>query len=115
MTSRRYFLKSSAVAMFGIGAAPAWLARAAYGARAGSPGRKVLIAIFQRGAVDGLNVVVPYGEQTYYQVRTTIAIPRPGSADGALDLDGFFAFHPRLAPLKPFYDARQLAIVHACG
>jgi uncharacterized protein (DUF1501 family) len=76
----------------------------------------VLVTIFQRGAVDGLNMIVPFGERDYYAARPTIAIARPGSgADAALDLDGFFAMHPRLAPLKPLYDARQLAIVHACG
>ena len=61
-------------------------------------------------------MVVPFGEGDYYQARPSIAIARPGSGDGAaLDLDGFFGFNPRLQPLKPFWDARQLAIVHACG
>ena len=78
--------------------------------------RKVLVTIFQRGAVDGLNMIVPFGERDYYASRPSIAIARPGaSADAAIDLDGFFGLHPRLAPLKPLYDARQLAIVHACG
>ena len=76
----------------------------------------MLVTIFQRGAVDGLNMIVPFGERDYYAARPSIAIARPGSAaDAALDLDGFFGLHPRLAPLKPLYDARQLAIVHACG
>jgi uncharacterized protein (DUF1501 family) len=81
------------------------------------PGRsKRLIAIFQRGAVDGLSVIVPFGDKEYYRARPSIAIERPGSADGAaIDLDGFFGFNPRLQPLKPFWEARQLAIVHACG
>ena len=113
MLSRRVFLRNGGLALISLGFAPSFVARTA--AAAGRARQKVLITIFQRGAVDGLNVVVPFGEKTYYQVRPTIAIPRPGSADGALDLDGFFAFHPRLAPLKPFYDAHQLAVVHACG
>jgi uncharacterized protein (DUF1501 family) len=77
--------------------------------------RKVLITIFQRGAVDGLNMVVPFGEKDYYAARPSIAVPRPNAADGAVDLDGFFGLHPRLSPLKPLWDARQLAIVHASG
>jgi uncharacterized protein (DUF1501 family) len=113
MVSRRVFMKNGGLALVSLGFAPAFLARtvAASDAR-----RRVLITIFQRGAVDGLNMVVPFGERAYYAARPTIAIARPGSAaDSALDLDGFFGFHPRLAPLKPLYDARQLAIVHACG
>jgi uncharacterized protein (DUF1501 family) len=78
--------------------------------------RKVLVAIFQRGAVDGLNMVVPYGERDYYASRPSIAIPKPGSGElAALDLDGFFAFHPRLAALQQLYGRHELAIVHACG
>src|SRR5438552_15726641 len=115
MQSRRVFLKSGAFAMVTLGFAPSFLARTAFAA--GDARRaKRLIAIFQRGAVDGLNVVVPFGEGEYYRGRPSIAIGRPGSGDGAaLDLDGFFGFNPRLQPLKPLWDARQLAIVHACG
>jgi uncharacterized protein (DUF1501 family) len=113
MTSRRVFLKNGAVALLSLGFAPSFLARTVSAARAR---RKVLVAIFQRGAVDGLNLVVPAGEQAYYDARPTIAIPRPGGGqDAAIDLDGFFALHPRLAPLKPIYDARHLAFVHAVG
>jgi len=76
----------------------------------------VLITIFQRGAVDGLNMVVPFGERAYYSSRPSIAIGRPGSGPGAaIDLDGFFGLHPRLAPLEPFFRNGQMAIVHACG
>jgi len=104
------------MAMVGIGSTPLWLSRALYAADAPSPRKKILVAIFQRGAVDGLNVVVPHGEQSYYDLRPTIAIPRPnGTADAAIDLDGFFGLHPSLAPLKPIYDAGQLAIVQAVG
>jgi uncharacterized protein (DUF1501 family) len=115
MISRRIFLKNGAFAFVSLGFAPSFLARTA--AAAGGAGRpKRLIAIFQRGAVDGLNVVVPFAESSYYTSRPSIAIPRPGSGDGAaIDLDGFFGFNPRLQALKPLWDARQLAIVHACG
>src|SRR5207249_574914 len=67
-------------------------------------------------AVDGLSVIVPYGEADYYRVRPSIAIPRPGSADGAaLDLDGYFGLNPRLGPLDPLWKRGDLAVVHACG
>lgn len=116
MQSRRLFLKSSALAIFGIGAAPAWLSRAVYAANGPARRKKILIAIFQRGAVDGLNVVVPHGEKRYYEMRPTIAIPRPvGTPDSAIDLDGMFGLHPSLAPLKPLYDAQHLAIIEAVG
>src|SRR5512143_1557053 len=85
MISRRLFLKSGAVAMVTLGYAPSFLARAAEAATAR---KRLLIAIFQRGAVDGLNMVVPYGEADYYTLRPSIAIPRPGAADGGVDLDG---------------------------
>jgi len=115
MLSRRVFLKDSAFALVSLGFAPSFLTRTAYAQ--GRNGRaKQLIAIFQRGAVDGLSVVVPFGEPEYYRARPTIAIAPPGSAgEAAVDLDGFFGFNPRLLPLKPFWDQRALAIVHACG
>jgi uncharacterized protein (DUF1501 family) len=116
MFSRRLFLKSSALAMVGVGATPAWLSRALYAADAPSPRKKVLVAIFQRGAVDGLNVVVPHGEKRYYEMRPTIAIPRPnGTPEGAIDLDGMFGLHPSLSALKPIYDSGQLAVIEAVG
>jgi uncharacterized protein (DUF1501 family) len=103
--------------MVGVGTAPLWLKRALYAADAPGPRKKILVAIFQRGAADGLNVIVPHGEKAYYSLRPTIAIPRPaaGNAEAAIDLDGFFGLHPSLAPLKPLYDARHLAIVDAAG
>jgi uncharacterized protein (DUF1501 family) len=111
MQSRRIFLKNGACALVSLGFTPAFLARTAQAA-----GRaKQLIAVFQRGAVDGLNMVVPHGEADYYRARPSIAIPRPDARDGALDLDGFFGFNPRLAPLKPLWDRKELAVVHACG
>ncbi|HEY6393190.1 MAG TPA: DUF1501 domain-containing protein [Bryobacteraceae bacterium] len=116
MTSRRVFLKGSALAMFGVGSIPAWLSRSVYAADADKRRKKIMVAIFQRGAVDGLNMVVPFGEQRYYDLRPSIAIPKPdGSANSAVDLDGFFGLHRSLAPLKPLYDAQHLAIVDAVG
>jgi len=116
MTSRRAFLKGSALAIFGVGSMPAWLSRSVYAAEASPRRNKILVAIFQRGAVDGLNVVVPFGEQRYYDLRPSIAIPRPnGTQNSAVDLDGFFGLHPSLAPLKPIFDAQHLAIVDAVG
>jgi uncharacterized protein (DUF1501 family) len=112
MTSRRLFLKSGAMAMLSLGFAPSFVGRAA---AAATGRRRLLVAVFQRGAVDGLNMVVPYGEARYYGLRPSIAVARPGQADGALDLDGFFGLHPAAAPLKPFWDNRSLAIVQACG
>ncbi len=110
MNTRRVFLKESALAIFGVGAIPSWLSRSVYAGDASIKRRKkILVAIFQRGAVDGLNVVVPFGEPRYYQLRPAIAIQKP------VDLDGFFGLHPSLASLKPLYDARHLAIVDAVG
>ena len=106
MTSRRAFLKGSAVAIFGVGAIPAWLSRSVYAASGSPQRRKILVAIFQRFAVDGLNMVVPFGEQRYYELRPSIAVPKPdGTPQSAIDLDGFFGLHPSLAPLKPMFDA----------
>ena len=114
MVSRRVFLKNGGLALVSLGFAPEFLARTV--AAAGPTRRRVLVTVFQRGAVDGLNMVVPFGERDYYSSRPTIAIAPPGrDTQCALDLDGFFGLHPRLAPLKALYDARQLAIVHACG
>jgi uncharacterized protein (DUF1501 family) len=113
MFSRRVFMKNGGLALLSLGFAPAFLARTVEAA--GSARRKILITIFQRGAVDGLNMIVPFGEREYYSARPSIAIPKPNGAEGAVDLDGFFGLHPRLAPLKPLWDSKQMAIVHATG
>jgi uncharacterized protein (DUF1501 family) len=116
MHSRRVFLKGSALAMFGVGSMPMWLSRSLYAADSTGTRKKILVAIFQRGAVDGLNMVVPFGEPRYYELRPSIAIPKPdGTPSSAVDLDGFFGLHPALGPLKPMFDARHLAIVDAVG
>src|SRR6185295_9218547 len=113
MISRRIFLKNGGLALVSLGFAPQFLARTA---AASAASRKVLVTIFQRGAVDGLNMIVPFGDRGYYAARPSIAIARPGgAADSAVDLDGFFGLHPRLSPLKPLYDQGHLAVVHACG
>jgi uncharacterized protein (DUF1501 family) len=119
MPTRRFFLRNSALAMVGVGSAPIWLQRTLY-AETPAARKKILVAIFQRGAADGLNIVVPHGEQAYYRLRPTIAIPRPSTdpakqADAVIDLDGLFGLHPSLAPLKPLYDQNHLAIVDAAG
>jgi uncharacterized protein (DUF1501 family) len=114
MLNRRVFLKSGACALMATAAAPRFLVRAA-GAAEGR--RKILVAVFQRGAVDGLSMVVPHGDRGYYAARSGIALqaPRRGESERALDLDGFFALHPSLAPLMPLWQRRTLAAVHACG
>jgi uncharacterized protein (DUF1501 family) len=100
-----------------MGLAPSFLERAALAEGATGGRRKTLIAIFQRGAVDGLNMVVPYGEREYYDLRPSLAIAKPqtGNAESAIDLDGFFGLHPALAPFKLLWDAKRLAIVDAVG
>lgn len=113
--TRRIFIRNGALAVVGTAALPTFLTRAAF-ASPGSMGKKRLIVLFQRGAADGLNMVVPWGEDTYYRMRPTIAIPRPNrGATSVIDLDGFFGLHPSMEALKPLWDAKQLAIVHAAG
>jgi uncharacterized protein (DUF1501 family) len=109
---RRVFLKSGALALVTMGLSPTFLRRAVYAATpaAGMKG-KVLICLFQRGAADGLNILVPHGEREYYALRPTIGIPRTG----VIDLDGFFGLHPSLAPLQPLWTSGMLAPVTAVG
>jgi uncharacterized protein (DUF1501 family) len=114
--SRRYFLKQSGIALVGLSAMPAFLQRA-IAATPTTTGKKQFVVLFQRGAADGLNIVVPFEEPNYYRLRPSIAIPQPrrGGTDAAIDLDGFFGLHPSLAPLEPLFHKNQLAIVHAAG
>ena len=117
---RRYFLKSSGISLASFGlmaAAPDFLHQfaSAQTAKNSYGKKKVLVTIFQRGAVDGLNVVVPFGDSAYYDLRPNIAIPKPDKTDGAVDLDGHFGLHPALKSLEPFFKSKQLAIVHAAG
>jgi uncharacterized protein (DUF1501 family) len=101
--------------MVGFSAMPAFLQRAI--AATTTTGKKQFVVLFQRGAADGLNIVVPFAEPNYYRWRPSIAIPQPrrGGTDAAIDLDGFFGLHPSLAPLEPLFHNNQLAIVHAAG
>ena len=109
--TRRIFLRNSAVAVVGTAAVPSFLTRAAFGSVEPGTRTKRLVVIFQRGAADGLNIVVPHGERAYYAMRPSINIPR----NDVLDLDGFFGLHPALASLQPIWNQRHLAIVHAAG
>jgi len=115
--TRRFFLKSSGLALASFAAAPSFLQRVAMGQSVAGKDRPIIIAIFQRGAADGVSMVVPFGDRSYAAARPQIAVPEPrgGNADASLDLDGFFALHPQLAPFKPIYAAGHLAIVHAVG
>jgi uncharacterized protein (DUF1501 family) len=109
-TSRRFFLRNGAFALAGTTALPGFLVRSVLAQTATSPRRR-LVVIFQRGAADGLNIVVPFRERNYYAMRPSIAIPQ----NQVLDLDGSFGLHPSLAAFKPLYDQGHLAIVHAVG
>jgi uncharacterized protein (DUF1501 family) len=109
--TRRIFLRNSALAVVGTTAIPSFLTRAASGAIAPGTRNKRLVVIFQRGAADGLNIVVPHGEPQYYAMRPSINIPRKA----VLDLDGFFGLHPALVSFQPLWQQRHLAIVHAAG
>ncbi len=111
--SRRVFLRSSSLAAVGVAAnASPLLTRMAEASQAAA---KVFVHVFLRGGADGLNMVVPHGDPEYYSLRRNIAIPRPGQAGGAVDIDGYFGFHPAMAALKPIYDEGRLAILPAVG
>ena len=121
---RRVFMKSGAMALATLGLSPTFLRKTVFAqdllkgaALNGNARGKVMIVLFQRGAADALNVVVPHGERAYYAMRPTIAVPRPvsGAAGTAIDLDGFFGLHPALAPFKRLWDDGILAPVHAVG
>ncbi len=109
--TRRVFLRNGALAVVGTTAVPSFLARAAFGAADPGTRSKRLVVIFQRGAADGLNIVVPHGEPAYYAMRPTINIPKKS----VLDLDGFFGLHPAMASFQPLWKQNHLAIVHAAG
>lgn len=117
--NRRDFLKAlglaTGVSLIPVGRSGLAVASPMPLGQGGGTGAPRLVVIFLRGAVDGLNVVVPHGESAYYASRPTIAIPRPGADGGALDLDGHFGLHPALAALMPLWQQRHLAFVHAAG
>jgi len=117
---RRYFLKTSGIGLASFGlmaAAPNFLHQFASAATltGGYGKKKVLVTIFQRGAVDGLNVLVPHGESEYYNLRPTIAVAKPGQTDGAIDLDGHFGLNPALKPFEAFWKSGQLAALTSVG
>ena len=109
--TRRVFLRNGALAVVGTAAIPSFLARVAYATQSSATQNKRLVVIFQRGAADGLNIVVPHAERAYYAMRPSINIPR----NQVIDLDGFFGLHPSLVPFQPLWKQRYLAIVHATG
>jgi uncharacterized protein (DUF1501 family) len=109
--TRRIFLRNGALAVVGTTTLPSFLTRAAFGAAEPGNRTKRLVVIFQRGAADGLNIVVPHGEPSYYAMRPTINIPRKS----VLDLDGFFGLHPAMSSFQPLWKQKHLAIVHAAG
>jgi uncharacterized protein (DUF1501 family) len=110
--TRRAFMKGGAMAVVGTSAIPSFLTRSVLAQATTAQARgKRLVVIFQRGAADGLNVVVPYAEKNYYAMRPTIAIQK----NQVIDLNGFFGLHPAMQPLKPLWDQGHLAIVHAAG
>ena len=111
MVTRRVFLRNSALAVVGTAAVPSFLTRAAFGAADLGTRPKRLVVLFQRGAADGLNIVVPHGEPQYYAMRPSINIPK----NSVIDLDGFFGLHPSLAAFHPLWQQGHLAIVHAAG
>jgi len=122
--SRRFFVKQGALAFAALGAGalfgPDFLRSSVFAAETmkSSGGRRVLVCLFQRGAADGLSMVVPYGDKDYYSLRNEIALAAPSQkagAAGVLDLDGRFGLHPALAPLHALYGAGELAVLHACG
>jgi len=117
--SRRVFVRAGGLALVSLGLDPLFLARAAFAkTRRLSPlsplsasDRPILVCLFQRGAVDGLNMIVPHGDRLYYQELPRIAIP----ASDVVDLDGHFGLHPSLAPLKSLWDNKSLAVLHGIG
>lgn len=116
---RRFFLKTSGIGLASFGmmaAAPDFLHQfAAAQTKSGYGKKKVLVTIFQRGAVDGLNMVVPHGDSEYYNLRRQIAIQAPGKTEGAVDLDGNFGLHPAMASLEKFWKSKQLGLIHSSG
>jgi len=117
MISRRVFLRDSAVVLSAFGTSPLWFASASAQGLANSQStrKKILVVLFQRGAADGLNTIVPYGDPNYRALRPTIALPVPGAPNGVMDLDGYFGLHPGLSALKNLWDRQMFAVVEATG
>ena len=101
-------------------ALPTWMPRLAFAPQNIAPHGDTLVVVFLRGAADILNMVVPHGEEAYYQLRPSLGIPRPDDSkskpeERTVDLDGFFGFHPAMRALIDAWQSQQLAIIHACG
>src|SRR6187549_2470723 len=109
--TRRSFIQASALTSSAALLAP----RFVFSSPSAPAPNDILVVIFQRGAMDCLQAIVPYADSDYIKQRPTIAIPQPGAANGALPLDSFFGFHPSLAPILPLFQSGQLAVVHATG
>jgi len=109
--TRRIFMRNGALAVIGTAAVPSFLQRAAFAAESATSGKKRMVVVFQRGAADGLNIVVPHAESAYYSMRPTINIPR----QNVIDLDGFFGLHPSMSSFQQLWKDGHLAIVHAAG
>jgi len=116
---RRFFLKQGGIGLASFGfmaAAPEFLHQFANAqVQKGYGSKKVLVTIFQRGAVDGLNMVVPYGDGEYYNLRRSIAVPKPSQNNGAIELDGHFGLNPAMKPFETLWKEKRLAIVTAAG
>src|SRR5687768_5355984 len=114
---RRLFVRSGALGLLALGLPPEFIRRSLLAQTTALEKKKTLICIFQRGAVDGLNMVVPFGEKDYYSSRRSIALAQPtrSASNGVIDLDGFFGLHPALQPLHELYGRKELAIIHAVG
>ena len=117
---RRFFIKTGGIGLASFGfmaAAPEFLHQfaSAQTAKNGFGRKKVLVTIFQRGAVDGLNMIVPHGDPAYYSLRRGIAVPQPNKAEGAVNLDGYFGLHPAMKPLERFWLSKKLAVIHSSG
>ena len=104
-------MRNGALAVVGTAAIPSFLSRAAFAADSLTGGKKRMVVIFQRGAADGLNIVIPHAERSYYSMRPTLAVPQ----QSVIDLDGFFGLHPSLSPFQQLWKDGHLAIVHAAG
>lgn len=113
--TRRYFLQSSGLLTAYCGLAPLSIFAEEKLQKVETKRNKTLLFIFLRGGMDGLNCIVPYGDPNYYQLRSSIAIPKPDQSNGALDLDGFFGLNPRLKALHPLFQSGQAAALHAVG
>src|ERR1700723_2155099 len=112
MATRRAFMKGGAMALVGTTVVPAFLRRSVLSQTTSAQAQnKKLVVIFQRGAADGLNIVIPHAESNYYQLRPSIAIPK----NQLIDLDGFFGLHPAMQSFKPLFDQGHLAMVQATG